>query len=159
MLLRKFYIVVLLVLNSFSSVKSQAFKLSANINQSYDARLLGDWKVKTVVVDSNCKYVEPGIQTYTRLNFSLKNGKIRPQWFANDWDLVKDQIFELAQDDKLLWLRENKLNSRGKHWITRSKDIFDIKKREQITAKSHVNQYLNGKYVGDYQTISYLRRH
>lgn len=126
--------------------------------QSYDPRLFGTWEVHTIVVDSDCKYVREGLKSTSKLSFHLVNGKLVPKWYNHDWDLVANRLFKLNDNDKLLWVRENKLQ-RGKHlWVAKSTDVFNIQNQDYITAESDVEQYLNGHYTGDYKTISYLKK-
>ena len=67
-------------------------------------------------------------------------------------------MFKLENNNKLVWVRENSLVKNNKFWIARSQDLFDIHQNNSITATSYISQYLNGKYVGDYKTRSYLKR-
>jgi len=139
-------------LNAYAPVK-----LSIS-SQSYDPRLFGTWEVHTVVVDSDCKYVREGLSSKSKLNFSLINGKLAPKWYGHDWDLVANKLFKLSDNDKLLWVRENRLR-KGKHiWLAKSTDVFDIQNDDYIVAESEIEQYLNGRYAGDYKTISYLKK-
>ena len=90
--------VVVLLITSFNSIQStepnQPFRISLSA-QSYDPRIFGTWEVKTVVVDSNCRYVSPGEKSFSKLNFSLENGKLIPTWFGHSWDLVNNKMFKL----------------------------------------------------------------
>lgn len=150
--------VLLLLISSFNTLKSrQLLKLSLSA-QSYDPRLFGTWQVKTVVVDSHCKYVDEGAESFSKLNFSLVDGKLSPTWFGHNWNLVENKMFKLEDNNKLVWVRENSLVKNNKFWIARSQDLFDIHQNNSITATSYISQYLNGKYVGDYKTRSYLKR-
>lgn len=152
-----FCILLFCIFNISSSGASAPIRLSASA-QSYDPRLFGTWEVQTVVVDSDCKYVRPGLKSISKLNFRLVHGRLTPTWFGHEWDSVANDIFKLSDDDKIVWIRENKLRRGSAVWLARSKDIFDIKNHNYITAKSEVEQYLNGRYTGDYKTISYLKK-
>ena len=99
-----------------------------------------------------------GKRVSQKLNFSLINGKLTPTWFGHSWDLVDNRMFKLAEADKLVWVRDNSLIKKNKFWLAHSEDVFNIQSTRYITAQSSIDQYLNGKYVGNYRTVSYLRK-
>ena len=151
----------MLLVTSLNSVKSDKIHKPIRISlsaQSYDPRIFGTWEVKTVVVDSNCRYVSTGEESLSKLNFSLIDGKLTPTWFGHNWNLVDNKMFKLEENDRLLWVRDNSLVKERKFWLAHSEDVFNIESPNYITAQSKIDQYLNGNYVGNYKTVSYLKK-
>ena len=64
----------LLLVTSFNSVKSgkihAPIRLTAS-TQSYDPRIFGTWEVKTVVTDSNCRYVSEGEKSFSKIKLQF----------------------------------------------------------------------------------------
>lgn len=151
----------MLLVTSLNSVKSDKIHEPLRISlsaQSYDPRIFGTWKVTTVVVDSNCRYVSTGEESFSKLNFSLIDGKLTPTWFGHSWNLIDNRMFKLEENNHLLWVRDNSLVKERKFWLAHSEDVFNIESPNYITAQSKIDQYLNGNYVGNYKTVSYLKK-
>jgi hypothetical protein len=134
------------------------FKLGASTNV-IDLRLFGTWKAQTYVISSDCKYVEEGKSAKSTLRFKFNQGEVKPEWLDTHWDLVANRRVKLNNDDSLVWERDNKfIQAYDKKWFVRSKDYFSFDEKDNLVAHSFVKQYLNGKYVGSYETVSLLKR-
>jgi hypothetical protein len=119
--------------------------------------LVGRWKVVSRVIWSDCPYVEEGIESESTINISDINGSLFPSWRTAEWKLVRNKVIEFNSDETLYWERESKLNDEnGKYWFVRSINQFDFSDYENVEATSHHKQYLDGEYVGEYITKSFL---
>lgn len=140
-----------------SSVMATPFHLhiSKEINQS---RLVGEWKVVTEVVWSDCPYVKEGQVSSSKLVISNASGRLYPSWKANDWKLVRNHKINFSNDELITWERENEVRRAGQVWKVESIDKFELKGAESMRGESLLRQYLDGEFVGTYMTVSYLQK-
>lgn len=122
------------------------------------SKLIGEWEVDSTVTWSDCDYVPVGNKAISKIKINDINGKLYPEWKANDWQLVRNKTIDFHYDDSLHWERESKLEDEDDYWFVRT--ITEIKFNEtgDLIGKDHVKQYLNGEFVGSYITESKLSK-
>lgn len=120
------------------------------------SQLVGDWDMHTKVTWSDCDYVPEGSESKSEISILDINGKLFPEWDANEWQLVRNGAIDFAYDDSFHWERESKLEQDGDYWFVRTINDFNFDENGKLVAKGVVKQYLNGEYVGTYMTESTL---
>ncbi|MBT6843826.1 MAG: hypothetical protein HOA17_08540 [Candidatus Melainabacteria bacterium] len=139
------------------SAKAIAFQLMASKSEQR-SELVGEWEVESSVTWSDCKYVAEGSSAVSKIRINDINGKLYPEWQANDWHLVRNKVIDFNYDNSLHWERESKLEEAGDYWFVRTITDFRFNKTGDLVAKGHVKQYLNGEFVGAYMTESHLKK-
>ncbi len=120
------------------------------------SKFIGEWRVETQVVWSDCPYVKPGQKANSKMVINDFNGRIYPTWNANGWKLLENSQINIEANNSIKWERVNALVDNDDVWKTESVDKFDLTKSGAMLGESLVKQFLNGDYVGSYMTVSFL---
>lgn len=137
--------------------KALSFHLFTSVTDD-SSYLIGKWVVYSKVIWSDCPYVKKGAEAKSMIRIKDINGTLFPEWEANDWQLVRNKTIDFGMNNSLHWERESKLADDNKYWFVRSSNDFDFSTEGKWTGRSVHDQYLNGKYVGSYETVSYLTK-
>ncbi len=146
----------LLPINSNKSLAT-AFQLIASKSE-IRSELVGEWKVATKVIWSDCEYVTKGLESESKIVIHNISGKLFPEWETYDWELVRNKAIDFGYDDSLHWEIESKLEKDGDYWFVRTINDFKLDQTGHIVGKGTVKQYLNGEFVGSYVTESVLSK-
>ncbi len=138
-------------------VEAVSFHLFASVTDA-SSNLIGEWKVHSEVVWSDCPYVKEGSQAKSAIKIKNINGKLFPEWEAHGWQLVRNKNIDFANDTGFHWERESKLVNGKEYWFVRSTNDFNFDESGQLIGQSTHQQYLDGEYVGSYVTVSYLSK-
>ena len=122
------------------------------------SNLLGNWEMVTQVVWSECPYVSKGEISKSELKTRKIGGKMYPIWDTNDWKLVSDNEINFIDNRELRWERESTKIDGSSLWYVESLNKFELDGAEKMHGESLVKQYLDGEYVGQYMTVSYLKK-
>lgn len=143
-----------------SPLKANAIAFQLMLSQSETrSELVGHWEVDSIVTWSDCKYVKEGSSAISSIKINDINGKLYPEWQANDWQLVRNKVIDFSYDDSLHWEQESKLEEEdGNYWFVRTISDFKFNDEGKLVAQGHVKQYLNGEFVGSYITESHLTK-
>lgn len=137
--------------------KSSATAFQLMVSKSeVRSQLVGQWEMHTKVIWSDCDYVPEGSETKSEISILDINGKLFPEWNANEWQLVRNSAIDFHYNDSLHWERESKLEQDGDYWFVRTINDFNFDQEGKLIAKGVVKQYLNGEFVGTYVTESTL---
>lgn len=120
----------------------------------------GTWYCQTTVVDSTLPSVSQGqVIASEVVFFPSADGLIHAKWNQPGW--VETQSLAVAfngveakADRTTYYFGDNMHGS----WAARARDQFIQVSADQIMAKSYVDQYLDGQYLGRYRTESVLKR-
>jgi len=129
-------------------------------SDSLPASFEGTWRCATVVTDSAVNAVPVGQQMISDVEFVRKpDGRIvvssvQPGWTETQASILTWSTSE-GQVDRTNYYYGEKMNGA---WAARSRDQFTQVGRDQILARSYVDQYIDGRYLGRYRTQSELRR-
>lgn len=157
-MVRIYSLTLILLLSLFlpwNKGEANVFHLSAT-RVDIKSKLLGQWRVVSKVVWSDCDYVKEGLESESEIVFQNLNGRLFPEWRASEWKLVRNSTIDFSYDDSLHWERESKLEKAGDYWFVRTINDFNFDERGRLIGTSHVKQYLNGEFVGSYVTESHL---
>jgi len=122
----------------------------------------GTWSSQTTVVDSTAPQVMAGqVISSDVIFYPTADGRVQARWNQPGW--VETQTVacsfgknhEEAKSDRTTYYFGD--NAQGS-WAARARDQFAQTAKDTITAKSYVDQYIDGQYVGRYRTISVLKR-
>jgi hypothetical protein len=122
----------------------------------------GTWSSQTTVVDSTAPQVLAGQVINSDVVFyPTSDGRVQARWNQPGWvetqtvasSFGKDHS-EAKSDRTTYYFGENAQGS----WAARARDQFALTAPDTITAKSYVDQYIDGQYVGRYRTVSVLKR-
>lgn len=134
--------------------------LNKPTNNSFPATYQGAWYCQTTVVDSTLPAVLQGQVIGSEVVFFLsKDGGIHARWNQPGWVETQSQAItfngtEAKADRTTYYFGDNMQGS----WAARARDQFAQTGPDVITAKSYVDQYLDGQYLGRYRTTSVLKR-
>lgn len=127
---------------------------------SFPATYQGAWYCQTTVVDSTLPAVLQGQVIGSEVVFFLsKDGGIHARWNQPGWVETQSQAItfngtEAKADRTTYYFGDNMQGS----WAARARDQFAQTGPDMISAKSYVDQYLDGQYLGRYRTVSVLKR-
>lgn len=141
-------------------VSAQAPVPSLNPPNTFPKTFQGTWYVETTVVDSTLPAVSQGQVIGSEVVFyPTADGLIHARWNQPGW--VETQSLAVAfngveakADRTTYFFGDNMHGS----WAARARDQFIQLGPDQISAKSYVDQYLDGQYLGRYRTESTLKR-
>jgi hypothetical protein len=134
-----------------------AYKPTTN---SFPATYQGAWYCQTTVVDSTLPAVLQGQVIGSEVVFFVsKDGGIHARWNQPGWVETQSQAItfngtEAKADRTTYYFGDNMQGS----WAARARDQFAQTGPDMISAKSYVDQYLDGQYLGRYRTVSVLKR-
>ena len=120
----------------------------------------GNWRCETVVTDSAVQAVTPGEKVVCEVQFVKDNaGRVISIWNQDGWSEGQSSVTAFnnveAQMD-----RTSYQNAQGGEaiWAARGRGNFTQINGAAIIARSVIDQYIDGQYVGRYHTTSILRR-
>lgn len=127
---------------------------------SFPASYQGAWYCETTVIDSTLPAVSKGQVIGSEVVFyTNKDGTIRARWNQPGWVETQSQAITFngteAKADRTTYYFGD--NMQG-NWAARGRDQFAQTGPDQISAKSYVDQYMDGQYLGRYRTVSVLKR-
>ncbi|MFA6556065.1 MAG: hypothetical protein WCT03_06540, partial [Candidatus Obscuribacterales bacterium] len=127
---------------------------------SFPATYQGAWYCETTVIDSTLPAVLQGQVIGSEVVFfPSKDGGIHARWNQPGWVETQSQAItfngtEAKADRTTYYFGDNMQGS----WAARARDQFAQTGPDMISAKSYVDQYLDGQYLGRYRTVSVLKR-
>lgn len=139
---------------------AQPPSVSKPTTNSFPATYQGAWYCQTTVVDSTLPAVLQGQVIGSEVVFFLsKDGGIHARWNQPGWVETQSQAItfngtEAKADRTTYYFGDNMQGS----WAARARDQFAQTGPDIISAKSYVDQYLDGQYLGRYRTVSVLKR-
>jgi len=141
------------------SMQPTALDLSPN---TFPRAFQGGWVCQTTVTDSTAPAVTVGQTIDSEVTFYPTNdGRIQARWNQAGWVETQAVAYSFgkngseAKSDRTTYYFGD--NSQGS-WAARARDQFAQTAPDTITAKSYVDQYIDGQYVGRYRTVSVLKR-
>lgn len=132
----------------------------ANPVNSFPLSYQGAWYCETTVIDSTLPAVAQGQVIGSEVVFyPAKDGTIHARWNQPGWVETQSQAVtfngsEAKADRTTYYFGDNMQGS----WAARARDQFAQTGADAITAKSYVDQYMDGQYLGRYRTVSVLKR-
>jgi hypothetical protein len=134
--------------------------ISALQPNSFPKAFEGTWECNTTVVDSSSPSVAAGQVINSEATFyATTGGRIQGRWNQAGW--VESQCTaesygpDQAKSDRTTYYYGD--NSQGS-WAARSRDQFALTAPDTMSAKSYVDQYINGQFAGRYRTVSVLKK-
>jgi hypothetical protein len=127
---------------------------------SYPSGYQGSWHCMTTVVDSGVAAIPAGQVMLSDVNFARQaDGRVVANWTQPGWTESQASVTSFSQTEA----RVDRTNyfvakDQEQSWAARSRDQFTQTNRESITAKSYVDQYVDGQFVGRYRTTSVLQK-
>ncbi len=127
---------------------------------SFPLTYQGAWYCETTVVDSTLPAVAQGQVIGSEVVFyPAKDGTIHARWNQPGWVETQSQAItfngsEAKADRTTYYFGDNMQGS----WAARARDQFAQTSADAISAKSYVDQYMDGQYLGRYRTVSVLKR-
>ena len=122
----------------------------------------GNWACQTTVVNSSAPAVQAGQVIASEVTFyPTANGLIKARWSQAGWVETQSVASSFgknsdeAKSDRTTYYYGD--NTQGS-WAARARDQFALTAPDTIEAKSYVDQYIDGQYVGRYRTVSILKR-
>ena len=122
----------------------------------------GNWTCQTTVLNSSAPAVQAGQVVTSEVTFyPTANGLIKARWTQAGWVETQSVAASFgknndeAKSDRTTYYYSD--NTQGS-WAARARDQFALTAPDTIEAKSYVDQYIDGQYVGRYRTVSILKR-
>ena len=136
--------------NLGSSVQRESFP------ESYE----GSWRCESVVTDSAVASVTPGQKVICEVQFVRDaQGKVLSSWNQDGWAEGQSSVIAVnnleSQMDRTSYCTEQ--GSDGM-WSARARGNYIQINGAVIIARSVVDQYMDGQYLGRYHTTSILHR-
>lgn len=129
-------------------------------DNSFPETFAGLWKCVTVVVDSAVSSVPIGQRVESEVSFvEQKDGRIVARWEQPGWTEAQASVHPMSPREVSLE-RTNYYMNHGLNggWAAHSRDRYLQIDANRIAASSHVEQFIDGKFLGQYQTRSMLYR-
>lgn len=120
----------------------------------------GSWQCVTVVLDSSVDIVPVGKQISSRLDFVRQDdGKLKAKWQQDGWVQAQSSVTAFNSHQVMMDRTDYfYADAAGTAWAARSRDQFNVVGPNKIEARSEVDQYAAGQYLGRYRTQSILYR-
>lgn len=130
------------------------------IPESYPSGYQGSWHCVTTVVDSGVPAIPTGQVMLSDVTFALQSdGRVTAAWTQPGWTESTSSVTSFsateARVDRTNYFVSKDLDQ---SWAARSRDQFSQTSRQTIAAKSYVDQYVDGQFVGRYRTTSVLQK-
>jgi len=130
------------------------------IPNSYPAGYQGQWRCITTVVDSGVAAIPTGSVLLSDVTFARQaDGRVTAAWVQPGWTESTSSVTAFsgteARVDRTNYFVSKDLDQ---SWAARSRDQFTQTNRQSITAKSYIDQYVDGQFVGRYRTTSVLQK-
>lgn len=127
---------------------------------SFPPAFAGLWKCVTVVVDSAVSSIPVGQRVESAVNFVRTNdGRVVAHWEQPGWTEARANVVPLS-DNEVSLERTNYYVTHGPSagWAAHSRDRYLQIDANRIAASSNVEQFIDGKFLGQYETKSMLYR-
>lgn len=127
---------------------------------SYPSGYQGQWRCVTTVVDSGVPAIPTGQVMLSDVTFARQaDGRVTAAWTQPGWTESTSSVTAFSSTEARVD-RTNYFVSKDidQSWAARSRDQFTQTTRQSITAKSYVDQYVDGQFVGRYRTTSVLQK-
>jgi hypothetical protein len=128
--------------------------------QQLRAELLqGIWQCVTKVTGSTAPGVLPGTIVECEVQYVRRpDGTLIEKWHQDGWMPSANSVVRL--DTALMTVNHNSVfaSRGGQTWSAQSEDTMQLVAPDTILAEGLVSQYINGRFVGHYQTSSVLRK-
>jgi hypothetical protein len=133
---------------------SQTFAMKAQESaEQTAARFQGTWKCLTIVVASNVPAVAPGTKVACALTFqTLNNGQVKAAWEQKGWTASESTVGKCTNG--ALHLSHTNQFSQG--WAAHAEDFARVTSPTTMVSQSVVDQYIDGRLIGQYKTQSQL---
>jgi len=127
---------------------------------SFPANYSGRWQCVTRVVDSAVDTVTIGTEMKSEVCFvDVPEGRVVARWVQPGWTETQASAMSWssreAQTDRTSYYFGEGMDG---SWASRSRDHFMQVGTDKLECKSYVDQYMDGRYIGRYRTISVLSR-
>jgi hypothetical protein len=144
------------------SVNPESTKLHRAMiaENSFPQTFAGVWKCVTVVVDSAVASIPVGQRLESAVNFVQTNdGRVVARWEQQGWTEAQASVVPVSANEVNLE-RTNYFTESGLRggWAAHSRDKYLQIDANRIAATSMVEQFIDGKFLGQYQTKSMLYR-
>jgi hypothetical protein len=139
----------------------QSTTLNAAVQaESFPSTYEGTWQVHTEVTDSAVETVPSGQKMVSNIDFVRRpDGRVVANWNQPGWTETKVSITSYstseAMTDRTTYYYGERMNG---SWAARSRDSFTQVEPNKMIAKSYIDQYIDGQYLGRYRTKSVLLR-
>jgi hypothetical protein len=146
--------------NPAPSTDSISGGVEALIPESYPSSYQGSWHCITTVVDSGVPAVATGQVMLSDVTFARQaDGRVTAAWTQPGWTESTSSVTSFSASEARVD-RTNYFVSKDldQSWAARSRDQFTQTSRQTIAAKSYVDQYVDGQFVGRYRTTSLLQK-
>lgn len=153
-------VIILIAINSFFTVTAKAIYIPRQNNNIEQNEFIGTWKIKSIVTESSCPYVIVGSTTQSKLKIELdENKNLKALWEGGNWTNSDGQI-KILSINEILSERITFLNSNNNSWKAILTDHLYLNDNENhiMHSETHVKQYKNGEFVGNYKTHSTLTK-
>ncbi len=130
------------------------------IPNSYPPGYQGQWRCTTTVVDSGVPAIPSGQVMLSDVTFARQaDGRVTAAWTQPGWTESTSSVTTFSSSEARVD-RTNYFVSKDldQSWAARSRDQFTQTTRQSITAKSYIDQYVDGQFVGRYRTTSVLQK-
>jgi hypothetical protein len=140
--------------------QSQSTLSGAVQAESFPSTYEGNWQIHTEVTDSAVESVPAGQKMVSNIDFVRKpDGRVVANWNQPGWTETKVSITSYstseAMTDRTTYYYGERMNG---SWAARSRDSFTQVEPNKMIAKSYIDQYIDGQYLGRYRTKSVLVR-
>lgn len=130
------------------------------VENSFPQAFAGLWKCVTVVVDSAVPSVPVGQRVESAVNFEeTTDGRVVAKWEQPGWTEAQSSVVPMSQNEVSLE-RTNYYMDHGLKggWAAHSRDRYLQLDANRISASSQVEQFIDGRFLGQYKTKSMLYR-
>lgn len=146
--------------NPAPSTDSISGAIETLMPNSYPSGYQGQWRCVTTVVDSGVSAIPTGQVMLSDVTFARQaDGRVTAAWTQPGWTESTSSVTAFSSTEARVD-RTNYFVSKDidQSWAARSRDQFTQTTRQSITAKSYVDQYVDGQFVGRYRTTSVLQK-
>lgn len=135
-------------------------QVQQQLPESFPNAYQGNWHCVTTVIDSAVPTVAPGVVTQCDIEFKRNvDGRLTAHWMQQGWTESQSSVTcfsaTAARLDRTSYYWGETTTGA---WAARSRDDFEMLPNNTIIAKSYVDQYIDGQYVGRYRTNSILQK-
>lgn len=129
-------------------------------SDSYPSSYEGTWHCQTEVIASSASCISIGQQMSCAVRFQRhKSGEISAVWQQPGWQEAKSSIAACGPHEAITKRTNFYLgNGSNRSWTACCHDHFKQLSANAMVSSSYVDQYMDGHYLGRYQTRSVLYR-
>lgn len=128
-------------------------------DNSFPQAFAGAWKCITVVVDSAVSSIPIGHRVESAVNFVQTNdGRVVARWEQPGWTEAQSSVVPVSDNEVSLERTNYYMEHGATAWAAHSKDRYLQIDANRIAASSQVEQFIGGRFLGQYQTKSMLYR-